>query len=88
LQFPDHFGANWDALYDCLTDLDPARDAGVVVEIQGLGKFARTAPEELSRAIETFADTARFWRERHGRFLVLLGGAGRVAAELPALATG
>jgi hypothetical protein len=85
LHFPDHFGANWDALYDCLTDLDAARNPGVVIEIQGLGKFARTAPEELSRAIETFADAARFWRERHGRFLVLLGGAGRAAADVAAL---
>lgn len=88
LQFPDHFGMNWDALYDSLTDLDPARDPGVVIEIQGLGKFARTAPGELSSAIETFSDAARFWRERGGRFLVLLGGAGRVAAELPALDAG
>jgi hypothetical protein len=88
LQFPAHFGVNWDALYDCLTDLDQAREPGVVVEIHGLGKFARAAPGELSRAIETFSDTARFWRERSGRFLVLLGGAGRVAAELPALDAG
>jgi hypothetical protein len=88
LQFPDHFGANWDALYDCLTDIDPARDPGLVIEIQGLGKFARTAPGELSIAIETLSDAARFWRERGGRFLVLLGGAGRVAGELPALDDG
>lgn len=88
LQFPDYFGVNWDALYDCLTDLDPAREPGVVIEIQGLGKFARTAPGDLSRAIETFSDAARFWRERGGRFLVLLGGAGRAAVELPALDVG
>lgn len=85
LRFPDHFGANWDALYDCLTDLDRVKAPGLIIEIRGLAKFARDAPKELSTAIETFKDATGYWKERQGRLLVLLGGAGRVAAALPAL---
>jgi RNAse (barnase) inhibitor barstar len=85
LRFPDHFGANWDALYDCLTDLERVKAPGLIIEIRGLTRFSREAPRELSSAIETFKDAAEFWRERKGRLLVLLGDAGRVAANLPAL---
>ncbi len=83
LPFPDHFGTNWDALYDCLTDLERAKAPGLVIEIQGLGRFAREASRELSIGIKTFTDATEFWRTRSGRLLILLGGTGRVGADLP-----
>jgi RNAse (barnase) inhibitor barstar len=86
LRFPEHFGANWDALHDCLTDLAQPKSAGIVIEITDLGRLSRGAPQDLPAAIETFADAARFWEERKGRFIVLLGGAGRAGADLPELA--
>lgn len=85
LRFPDHFGANWDALYDCLTDLERVQAPGLVIELRGLGRFAREAPRELSMGIKTFADAAEFWRTRNGRLLVLVGGAGRIASGLAPL---
>ncbi len=85
LPFPDHFGVNWDALYDCLTDLERAKVPGLVIEIQGLGRFAREAPKELSIGIKAFSDAAEFWRTRSGRLLILMGGTGRVGADLPSM---
>jgi RNAse (barnase) inhibitor barstar len=83
LGFPDHFGGNWDALYDCLTDLALAPGSTVVIEIGGLTRLARQAAGELVTAIETFRDAASFWKERDVRLVVLLGGSGRLGRELP-----
>jgi RNAse (barnase) inhibitor barstar len=85
LSFPPYFGFNWDALYDCLTDLPLARGPGLLLEITGLQEFARAHPEDLRQAIETFADAARYWASRHERFVVVLGGLGRLGARLPKL---
>ena len=64
--FPAHFGKNFDALYDCLTD--PLHKSGpqpgfiVVLEhIPANGKFDKEAREQL---LDIFRDTADYWAER------------------------
>jgi RNAse (barnase) inhibitor barstar len=64
--FPQHFGKNFDALYDCMTD--PLHKSGpqpgfiVVLEhIPANGKFDKEAREQL---LDIFRDTADFWADR------------------------
>jgi RNAse (barnase) inhibitor barstar len=64
--FPSHFGKNFDALYDCMTD--PLHKSGpqpgfvVVLEhIPANGKFDKEAREQL---LDIFRDTADFWADR------------------------
>lgn len=85
LAFPAYFGFNWDALYDCLTDLPLADTPGLVLEIAALQGFARAHPADLRAAIATFADAAAYWQAHRGRLLVLLGGLGDLGAGLPRL---
>jgi RNAse (barnase) inhibitor barstar len=63
---PAHFGKNFDALYDCMTD--PVHKSGpqpgfiVVLEsIPANAKFDKEAREQL---LDIFRDTAEYWAER------------------------
>jgi RNAse (barnase) inhibitor barstar len=64
--FPAHFGKNFDALYDCMTD--PLHKSGpqpgfiVVLEhIPANAKFDKEAREQL---LDIFRDTADYWGDR------------------------
>lgn len=64
--FPPHFGKNFDALYDCMTD--PIHKAGpqpgfvvVLEQIPAQGKFDAEAREQL---LDAFRDAADYWAER------------------------
>ena len=64
--FPPHYGKNFDALYDCLTD--PLHKSGpqpgfvvVLDQIPTAMKFDREAREQL---LDVFRDAAEYWAER------------------------
>jgi RNAse (barnase) inhibitor barstar len=64
--FPAHFGKNFDALYDCLTD--PLHKAGpqpgfvlVLDQIPTTGKFDKEVREQF---LDCFRDAAEYWAER------------------------
>ena len=63
---PTHFGKNFDALYDCMTD--PLRKSGpqpgfivVLEQIPTNIKFDKEAREQL---LDIFRDTADYWADR------------------------
>lgn len=68
--FPAHFGKNFDALYDCMTD--PLHKAGpqpgfvvVLEQLPTTAKFDKEAREQL---LDIFRDAAEFWSERRIAF--------------------
>ena len=72
--FPAHFGKNFDALYDCLTDLvhksGPQPGFIVVLEqIPALAKFDKEAREQL---LDIFRDTADYWAATMSKMSCLL----------------
>jgi RNAse (barnase) inhibitor barstar len=64
LAFPEWFGHNWDAFFDCLADLSwrPAR--GHVLVFENTADMRRHAPEALDTALTILADAAVAWDER------------------------
>ena len=63
---PAHFGKNFDALYDCMTD--PLHKSGpqpgfivVLEQIPATAKFDKEAREQL---LDIFRDTADYWADR------------------------
>ena len=64
--FPAHFGKNFDALYDSMTD--PLHKSGpqpgfivVLEQVPANGKFDKEAREQL---LDVFRDTADYWSDR------------------------
>ena len=59
LGLPPHFGRNLDALYDCLTDLEPGGvpgASGLVVVVQNLPDGARFGARQREALLEVFRD--------------------------------
>src|SRR5262245_27058901 len=83
LRLPGSFGANWDALADCLKDLY----ADSVINCRGCAQFAAMAPDDYAIAIEILRDAATYWKERTSKFLVLVDAraAGLDLSRLPRL---
>jgi hypothetical protein len=73
---PEWFGLNWDALEECLADLDLGESDGVVVLWTGWGDLAEATPREFAVAVDIFAGAARDWHRDGVRGGVLLVGDG------------
>lgn len=89
LGFPDWFGQNWDAFYDCLTER--AADAGgdLVIVFDDVSGFARVDPEEFATAADALRDAAEYWDEQGRRLIVLIGvDEPLLATELPEVSAG
>lgn len=70
LAFPDYYGQNWDAAWDCLTELD--WPAGEMLAIYlPLDAHQAIVETDLEVFLELLEDACRHWAER-GRALCLL----------------
>jgi hypothetical protein len=70
LEFPDHFGMNLDALYDCLTDtLLTYRKPGSVLMLEGIHTLATST---INPVLDTLLDVAEFMQTKGHRFCVVL----------------
>jgi RNAse (barnase) inhibitor barstar len=83
LQFPIWYGANFDALYDCLTDADWQPGKGHVLLINGGDCLRQAEPEAFATLIEVFRAAAEARREADKPFWILLDTPARGIATLP-----
>jgi hypothetical protein len=72
LALPDYFGGNLDALYDCLTDLEPA-GPGIAIALAGLPRLPRADADGL---LSAFADAIEAWDGRGVALRVVYSTAG------------
>ena len=81
LQLPEWYGRNFDALQDCLTDVDGGD--GTVLLWDGWGVLARAEPRVFSVALSVLG--TRVNAHRGGPFAVLLRGEGPDVPGVPSL---
>ena len=72
LGFPTWYGANFDALFDCLTDPDWLPEKGQVILIQGMAELRNTAPETFATLIDVLKAAAEARKDAGHSFWVLL----------------
>lgn len=72
LSFPEYFGYNWDALYDCLTDMAWKKAGGFVILLKGFSRFSERRPEDAEAAIDIFTATSQYWKKQGTPFYIIL----------------
>ena len=85
LKFPKHFGQNWDALHDLLTDLSWLKATGWVILLLNAKPFADRHTEDFETAVEVLNAATAHWRSQGKPFWVLVQGDKNWNAGLPLL---
>ncbi len=64
--FPAHFGKNFDALYDCMTDLvhKSGQQPGFIVVLEQVPANAKFDKEAREQLLDIFRDAADYWADR------------------------
>ena len=84
-RFPDYFGHNWDAVYDCLTALTWLPAAGYVLVLDGFDQFATDEPEQWQIGLKVLREACAFWQPLSRPMVALLFGPSELAPEVPLL---
>ena len=61
MDFPDYFGHNWDALEECLTDLEWLPGKGYVLLATGAEQILTADEEEFATFLEVLSDVGEAW---------------------------
>jgi RNAse (barnase) inhibitor barstar len=85
LHFPDYFGHNWDAVYDCLTDLTWLPAAGYVLVLDGFDRFATNEPDQWGIGLKVLREACAFWQPLSRPMVALLYGRSELAPGVPLL---
>jgi len=83
--FPRHFGHNWDALEDCLTDLDWLNGDRFILLYEQPDLFAQTEPSEWLVALDILRSTVAYWSTKKRTLSVLFQGRSTALVGLESL---
>ncbi|MGV0977222.1 MAG: barstar family protein [Azonexus sp.] len=83
LSFPDWYGANFDALHDCLTDSDFVPGKGLVLFLTGTAILHKGDPDGFATLIEVFQAVAGELGQSGIPFWVLLDSPATGISVLP-----
>lgn len=89
LHFPGHFGHNWDALEECLVDMEWADADGFVIFYDHIDGLMAAHPDQFETFVEICRDAVASWKEDGTAMVVLLSGAkapkgvGKLSAKEP-----
>lgn len=72
LEFPDWFGANLDALADCLVDLSWLAAPGYLLVLEHIGAWREQAADDVEAVIGILQDTAARWASDDVPFWAML----------------
>ena len=68
--FPNYYGANWDAFWDCTTDFIDSR--GLDLEIIGLDKIYSEFKEDVDILVELLKDLKHIYNDKYADFVKIV----------------
>jgi len=68
MQFPDYFGSNWDALDECLGDMDWLPADGYLLVLHDSAKGWSQSPYALGRFVTAWLEASEYWTEEQTPF--------------------
>jgi len=74
LRLPKHFGHNWDALEECLVDMDMPDADGVCLYYDHVDGLLEAHPDQFETLVEICRDAVASWKEDGTPFVVLFSG--------------
>ena len=75
MHFPGDFGHNWDALEECLTDLEWVDAEGYVLYYDHIDGLLEGHPDQFETLVEILRDAVASWKDDDTAMIVLLHGA-------------
>ena len=75
LHFPSHFGDNWDALEDCLADMEWVDAPGYVIYYDHIDGLLAAQPDQFETFVEICRDAVGSWKADGTPMVFLLSGA-------------
>ncbi len=72
MKFPDYFGNNWDALEECLCDLDWLPAKGYVIRFANADKFIKLFPSDFRALIEIVESVSNYWSSHKVDFVMIV----------------
>lgn len=74
LHFPTDFGHNWDALEECLTDMEWVGADGYLIYYEHIDGLQSEHPDQFETLVEILRDAVASWKEDDTAMIVLLSG--------------
>ena len=71
LRLPEHFGANFDALADCLEDREWV-GPGTVIAITHAAPYRKAHASDWATLEDVLTEASEYWQERHKPFFVFI----------------
>ena len=75
LRFPEHFGHNWDALEECLSESDWGEGDGCVVYYEHVDGLLAAHPDQFETLVEICRDAVASWKDDDTALVFLFSGA-------------
>lgn len=86
LNLPEYFGNNFDALYDCLTDLTWQHTSASVIALSGVDTLYACDVEGWETLLSVLASAAEYWQGEETPFWVFIDMDADGLAHLPTFA--
>lgn len=83
LKFPIWYGANFDALFDCLSDPDWQPAKGHLLLITGMARLRTTSPDAFATLIDVFQAVVEARRDQANPFWIVIDTPARGVPAFP-----